>query len=144
MACLLATGAAACGEDDDSPFTVTGVTKPRYIADGDQICRDAEKELRAAAREIGSSARGSDASLDEVERTARETVIPVVRERIADLRQLEPPPGDEQEVEEIYQAADEALARIEADPALADRADQVFRDASRLASAYGFQDCAGP
>ncbi len=119
------------------------MTKPRYIADGDQICRDAEKELRGAAREIGQRARGSDPSLDEVERAAEETVIPVIRQRIEDLRGLRPPPGDEEEVDEIYDAADEALARIEANPALAERGDEVFRDASRLASAYGFQDCAG-
>jgi hypothetical protein len=78
-----------------------------------------------------------------VARAAEESVIPIVRDRIADLRALEPPPGDEEEVDRIYDAADEALARIEEDPQLAERADEVFREASRLASEYGFQDCAG-
>lgn len=130
-----------CGGDDESPFTATGVTKPRYIADGDQICRDAERRLREAARELARTARG-DPTGNAVERAAEETVIPIIRDRIEDLRELEPPPGDGEEVDEIYDAAEDALARIEARPALAERGDEVFREASRLASAYGFQDCA--
>jgi hypothetical protein len=122
---------------------VSGVTKPRYVAEGDQICRDAERSLREAARELAREAEGPDPSGDEIARTAEERVIPIVRERIEDLRALEPPPGDEEEVDEIYDAAEAALARIEEDPELAESADEVFKEASRLASAYGFQDCAG-
>jgi hypothetical protein len=136
-------GPAACGEEDESPFTETGVTKPRYVSDGDQICRDAERRLRVVGREVAQDARGGDPAADDVARAAEESVVPIVRDRIADLRALEPPPGDEEEVDRIYDAADEALARIEEDPQLAERADEVFREASRLASEYGFQDCAG-
>lgn len=132
----------ACGEDE-SPFTVTGVTKPRYVAQGDEICRDAERKLRATARDVAREVRGQEPGGEAITRVTEESVIPVVEERIADLRALTPPPGDEQEVDRIYDAADEALHRIEADPELAERADKVFAEAARLASAYGFQDCAG-
>lgn len=134
---LAATGLAACGEDQ-GPFTVTGVTKPQYIADGDEICAEAERELRAASARVGRAP--TDAV---VERVAREAVIPVVERRIERLRSLEPPPGDEAEVDAIYDAAQDALDRLEANPALARSADQVFGKASRLAADYGFEDCAG-
>ena len=54
-----------------------------------------------------------------------------------------PPPGDEPEVDAIYDAAQDALDRLEANPSLARSADQVFGRASRLAADYGFEDCAG-
>ena len=128
---------AGCGEDQ-GPFTVTGVTKPQYLAEGDEICAQAERDLRDAAARVGRAA-----SDGEVERLAREAVIPVVERRIARLRALEPPPGDEEEVDAILDAADEALDRLRADPLLAERADQLFGQAGRLAADYGFEDCAG-
>jgi hypothetical protein len=135
-------GPAACG-DDESPFTATGVTKPQYVSDGDQICREAERSLDAVSRELARDARGGDPASDDVARAAEEEVIPIVRDRIADLRALEPPPGDEEEVDRIYDAAEDALAEIEERPERAEQADEVFREASRLASEYGFQDCTG-
>ena len=136
-AALAAAALAGCGEDQ-GPFTVTGVTKPQYLADGDQICAEAERELRDASACIGRAP--TDA---EVERVARDAVIPVVEQRIERLRALEPPPGDEAEVDAIYDAAQEALDRLKANPSLARSADQVFGRASRLAADYGFEDCAG-
>jgi hypothetical protein len=128
---------AACGEDM-GPFTVTGVTKPQYVAEGDAICADAQRELDRAAARIGSAP-----SAAEVEPVVEKTVVPVVRERIERLRALEPPPGDEAEVAAIYDAAEASLRRIEARPALAERADQVFARTSRLAREYGFRNCSG-
>ena len=136
-AALAAAVLAGCGEDQ-GPFTVTGVTKPQYIAEGDQICAEAEHDLRDASARIGRAP--TDA---EVERVARVAVVPVIERRIDRLRALEPPPGDEAEVDAIYDAAQDALDRLEANPALARSADQVFGRASRLAADYGFEDCAG-
>ena len=141
-ATLIATAAAgfalaACGEDT-GPFTVTGVTKPQYIAEGDAICAEAERDLRRAGAKLGRAP-----SAAELDRVVDRTVVPVVRQRIARLRALEPPPGDEAEVAAIYDAAEEGLARIEARPALAERPDQVFSRTSRLAREYGFEECAG-
>lgn len=140
---LIAGLAPACGGgDDESPFTQTGVTKPRYIADADAICREAERRLRSASRGLAGRLERGEASARAVEQVARETVIPVVERRIEDLRALEPPPGDEREIDRIYEAAERALERIRRDPRLAERADRVFARASELAAAYGFQDCA--
>ncbi len=134
---LAAAALAACGEDT-GPFTATDVTKPQYILRGDEICAEGERELRKAATRIGRAPGDS-----EVERVVRDTVIPVIAERIDRLRALEPPAGDEQEVDRIFDAAEQALERVEADPALAEQADQVFGGTSRLANAYGFDSCAG-
>jgi hypothetical protein len=141
-ATLIATAAAgaalaACGEDT-GPFTVTGVTKPQYVARGDEICAEGERELRQAGVKVSRAP-----SAAELERVVQRTVLPVVDERIERLRAMEPPPGDEAEVAAIYDAAEQSLERIEARPALAERPDQVFSRTSRLAREYGFEDCAG-
>ena len=120
------------------PFTVTGVTKPQYIAEGDAICAEGERELDRAAVQIARAR--SDA---ELARVVEQTVVPVVQERIDRLRALEPPPGDEAEVAAIYDAGEATIERVEARPELAENPEQVLGQTSRLARQYGFRDCAG-
>ena len=127
-----------CGEDEEaSPLAQPAVSKPRYIAAGDQICAEGDRELRREGKDL---ARAGTAELTAA---VEDEIIPLLETRIADLRALEPPPGDEEEVAEIYDAAERSLDRIRQDPELVERAEEVFEPASRLASRYGFSDCAG-
>lgn len=139
----MAAALAGCGEEGSRAPAPAQVTKPQYIAAGDEICAEGDRELaregKRTLRQLGSE----DPAGGEVERFAEETVIPVTEMRIADLRALEPPAGDEQQVAEIFDAAERSLDEIRDDPSLIEKAEQVFEPASRLAAAYGFMDCAG-
>ena len=136
-AALIAVAVAGCGDEQSSPLAQSGVSKPSYIAAGDVICAEGDRELTREGRKI---ARGGGAELG---RSVEETIVPLLEMRIADLRALEPPAGDEQQVVEIYDAAERSLERIRQDPDLVERAEEVFAPASRLAARYGFSDCAG-
>jgi len=131
---------AGCGDDDAA--VTAGVTRPQYVAQADRICAEGDrrlaKEARVALRRSGS--RPPDA---ELERFADERAIPILTERLADLRALEQPASDEAELAEAYAAAERSLDRLRRDPALLERAEAVFRPASRRAAAYGFTECAG-
>ena len=137
-AALVAVAIAGCGDDaQPSPLAQSGVSKPSYIAAGDEICAKGDRELTREGRRI---ARGGAA---ELRRSVEETIVPVLEMRVADLRALEPPAGDEEQVAEIYDAAERSLERIRQDPEQVERAEEVFEPASRLAASYGFSDCAG-
>lgn len=151
LALLLALGlsscavAAACANDDDEGVAISadGVAKPHYIAEGDEICADGNQALTAARRRLARELRaGSEPPGAVLERAASKDIIPIVQARIDKLRALEAPAGDSARVDEIYDAAQRALDRIEAKPRLAERADVVFARASRLAGEYGFRECA--
>jgi hypothetical protein len=145
VALVLVAFPIGCGPEDDEgvAISVDGVAKPHYIADGDEICAEGNRELSAARKELAQRLRHSSEPAGAVlERAAEEDIVPIVENRIEELRALEPPPGDERRVARIYDAAERALDRIESQPRLAERADRVFARASRLASEYGFRECA--
>ena len=154
---------AGCGGGDDDGATVSAdelvPSKRDYIVQADTICANAQQGIETEAEaefKISSEdftvtpageivfkpgRRPSDA---QIERFGAETVVPVFREQLADLRALTPPSGDEATVAEIYDAADRGVDALRADPSLFTDSDAVraeLADARRLGRAYGFFDC---
>lgn len=134
----IAIAIAGCGDDEgSSPLAQPTLSKPGYIAAGDEICAEGDRELKREGRKL---ARAGSA---ELRAGVEDEIIPLLEARIADLRALEPPAGDEEEVAKIYDAAERSLERVRQEPELVERAEEVFAPASRLAARYGFSDCAG-
>ena len=146
---------AACGgSDNGGDQTKTGqtlpagltttpvpktLTKQEYIARGDQICA-------AGSFKIGNAARlqfPNGVNSSEIRSFTQQTVIPVFEDQVSQLRALPPPSGDTQTVNAIYDALQNSIDRLKADPGLfADpNARGIFDEASRLARAYGFTQC---
>ena len=149
LVCALALGllAAGCGDDDDEgaaedeATTVEGeLTKPEYIAEGDQICAEGTARI---AREALDRYGEAQPSLEQIDEFAREVVAPVLQEQVDQLRALPPPQGDDETVAAIYVEVQEGIDALREDPSLlAEPASGgAFDEANDLAQGYGFRQC---
>src|SRR5262245_30219656 len=117
----LALVAAGCGSDDDTTATTAALTKAQFLKQGNQICSEGNKEINAGFEEfaeennIPKNKRPSDAQLEEVAETV---LIPSVSDQVEGIKELGAPEGEEEQVEEITDAAEEAIEEGEEDPAV--------------------------
>ncbi len=164
MPALVVLAFTGCGGGDDGGSVTTDAdvlvpSKRDYIVQADTICGQSEQGVQTDAEvSLGISSddfevkesgeidfkagrRPSDA---EIRAFGTDVVIPRLRDQIADLRALTPPTGDEQEVAEIYDAAEAGIEKLAADPSLFNDQGAVSRElnqAEKLARSYGFFDC---
>ena len=131
--------AAACGADEKP------LTKAEYLERARTICREGNQELAEATREEFKEVKeGEKPSPEQLEHYAREVVVPMVRKQVESLRALPGPEGGADQVDEIYDAFEAALDRIEDEPSLlTDNPDMldVFKEADELSKKYGFPVC---
>ena len=138
---------AACGDDDDDGGGgEQALSKADYIEQGDAICAEGDREIEQAAEEaFGDLEQGEQPSAEAVGEFGQESVLPSLQRQIDRLRELPAPEGDEDEVNAIYDAADEGIRKLrEGDPEdFVQQGDAAFEEANRLAGEYGFQNCGG-
>jgi hypothetical protein len=147
---VLAAALVGCGGDDSTSgdsttSAVTGFTGEApddalsYHLIADRYCRQAEHELDKAAREqFGDQQPSPEELADFVE----EFYLPIMRRQMAQIRTIPIPPGEEEDVNAIYDAFDEGLAEAESQPEdLLNGPPAGIVEASRLAVDYGFDDC---
>lgn len=132
-ALLAATTAGACSGD----------SKQEFVAAADEACREADEAIAA----IGQP-RVEDGVLDYV-REARA----ISEELVADLRALDPPAGDEEQIESMVEGLERAtdmlepLARAALDrdteelEELQQEIEQITDEVSETAESYGFETC---
>jgi hypothetical protein len=140
LATILAAGmlAVGCGGDgeEDAP------TKAEFIAQADAICKKAhdrfEKDFNQA---FAGNPHPSQTELNEF---AENTLVPGVQGEIDDISELEPPRGDEAQVNAIIAAVQGGVNRIKADPGVL--SPKVKFDPQKkghqLAKEYGMKECA--
>ena len=145
---------AACGGDDNGgdsgestlpPGLTTSsvpqtLTKPDYIARGDQICAAGSFKIGDQARKQFGNAQPTPAQGGQF---VRDVIVPTFEEQLAQLRALPAPSGDGQTVAAIYDALEKGVVALKEDPTLfaTPAAGGAFERASRLARAYGFKQC---
>jgi hypothetical protein len=145
---VLALGlvAAGCGSsDDDSTDTVeetVTLTKAEFIKQGDQICKQAEDDSEVEAEEFAEENGFTldDASDEQLEEAIGEVLVPALDRQAEEIDALGAPEGDEEQVEEILTALDEASAEVADNPSIAFKGDPL-KEADQLAKAYGFKVC---
>jgi hypothetical protein len=135
---LIAVGAlvAGCGGDDDED----AIGKSEFIAKADAICKKGDKEIETTANEVfgGQQEQPSQAQIADF---GAETVVPNIEQQIADIRDLGAPAGDEDQVDAILTAAEEATDEVKDDPQLLAGQGDPYAEANRLAKAYGLKEC---
>jgi DNA repair ATPase RecN len=143
LALALTAAGAACGDDDDGGSG--GVSKSEYLTQARSICQKGNRTLTAASNDIlAKLPPGQKLPEPEVENFVRATVIPTIRDQVAQLRALTPPKGEKKHVEEIYDELDEGLDELEKDPKKLSDGSNVFADADALAKKYGIDVCSAP
>ena len=136
------TGLAGCGNDDEGP------SKSEYIEKADAVCGAADPKIDAIFR----SKLGDDPSPRQAQAGLR-AMLTEERKLLAELRALEKPADDQDEIDRIYAARERAVDDIEAaagSPASAIEYFETsieaeggggFDEADRLASTYGMAYC---
>jgi hypothetical protein len=152
LACVaaLALSASACGGDSDASGEDSTLTRAEFIERADAICqqmytqRDPLEIEAARAAQAGDSARAAEVF---------ENAAEITENRVAELRELPVPPGDEEQVAEILDraqsTADTARVAAEAireqDPAALDEQSRegalTNTRFSKAAIQYGFFVC---
>lgn len=135
---LLAIAGGACGGDDDAQGSVT---KEEFIENADEICARYSDRLEALGETLDA-----EATVEDVANLFLDEGIPLFREQIAELRDLDLPEADAGELEELWDglddATDEFAQALEEDPAatLSSELDP-YAQQNEFARDYGFEEC---
>lgn len=138
--------AAGCGGDDGSTTETISDAKAEFIAAGDQICTDIGEQTNAAVQkklQIDSD-KPQIATDNQVVEIYRDITIPYLVKLFDQLAALDPPPGDEDEIQAILDSADDAIAKAKKDPAIIAKTPEEgnpFDESNELEQAYGFKVC---
>jgi hypothetical protein len=134
---IAALASAACGDDGAS-----ALTKDEYIDRGNEICADANDaiEERADEEELFSDEEPTE---EEVERFTVEVSVPTIEDEIDDLRGLPAPEEDRDELNGIYETAEEGIAELREDPSRSASGElpSGLEDANDRARDYGLGGC---
>lgn len=144
MAVVVAAIVAGCGGGSDS--TTSADPKAAFIASADQICADAGARINERSQALLDE-HGSDVATGAfVVRIFTEITIPELQKMFDRMAALDPPPGAEEQVDEIIAAGNEALRKARAHPKLlAKPAGQgnPFDEVNGLEQDFGFEFCGG-
>jgi hypothetical protein len=132
---------AGCGGDDDDT-TTAALSKQEFIAQGDEICAKADKELDQASRETFDQGKPSQ---QEVEQFATDSLVPNIQGQIDAIRALGIPEGDEEQINATLDDAQEAVDRLAQDPSQLEDgpAGRQLQAAGDELQQYGFKKCGG-
>jgi len=145
LVALLALAAlvAGCGGGDETTDSATvTLTKTEFIKQGDTICKEANEENETEAEEFAEENGFTleKASKDELEEAVAEVLVPSLERQAEELDALGAPEGDEEEVEAIVVALEDATAEIEDDPSLVFD-EKTLEKPAQLSGEYGFKVC---
>jgi len=134
LTAILSVGVVAvgCGGGSDH------LTKAEFTTQGNAICKKGNQEINKAANQVFTSQKPSQAQIDKF---TNGTLIPSVQSQIDQLRDLNPPSADEDQVNAIIDDAQSALDKVKKDPTLVQGNSDPFKKANQLAKQYGLATC---
>lgn len=148
FACLVpfALIAAGCGSSDNTESTATALTKAEFLKQGNAICAKGNEEIEEEFETFVKKSnlkKSEEPSNAEKEEIAENILIPKIQQQIDGIRALGAPEGEEEQVEEILDAAEEALNKVEEDPVafISEENNQAFEKVNQLSREYGLTVC---
>lgn len=135
---------ASCGDDTDvssAALDEETIARADFIQDANAICARQREEMKSKSERIFQEA--ADKPQTAAARELIEKIVaPGFEREVEEIRELEPPPDEEAELEEVLVAIEEMVERTRADLA-ADRG-FPYRKTEKLAAAFGLPDCGTP
>jgi hypothetical protein len=155
LAVLVAASGCGSSSGDDSTANAALANVPlkeTFVKQGDAICAKGRKEVQTkfaaflkkeGIKGIGPGGGESPAEIKAHEIELVETIgIPALDKQLKELKALGAPKGEEEKVEEYFEAAEEALEKGEAEPQLLfSKVPQTFAKADKIAQELGFEVC---
>lgn len=138
---VVAIVATGCGGDDGGG---SSVTKEEFIDDADAICKKFDDELTDIGRGIDEST-----TVDQFVDIYVGEAIPLFRDQVHELRDLDVPEEDAAKLDELWDELDSVTDEFEQalkdDPQRAlSAAENPYADAQEIAAQYGFRECGVP
>ena len=143
---VLAAAAFAVGCGDGGADTSAADARADFIAEADQICTEASARINAEAEPLQQRAGSKVATGTEVTDFFKQVTIPELERMYKQIGELTPPPGDEDQIEAILDAGEQAISAGKENPkSLAKPIGEgnPFEEANGLAQDYGFAVCGG-
>jgi hypothetical protein len=131
----LALIAAGCGGDDEGE----ALTKEEFITQADEICAAGDEEITATADEQFGELE-EEPPVEEQEAFLTDVVAPNYEDQLAQIRELNPPEEDAEQVDELLSALEDLIAQLRDEPSAVLEATEP-PEASTLAQEYGLQNC---
>lgn len=135
-ALLVGAGLAGCGGDDSQTLS-----KAAYVEQGDAICEAESAKVERETKDFIAGLEGDDPSAAELTTLVEDVVKPNAEVGLSKLRDLPVPAGDEDELDDIYEAQETELAKVENDPKLVIGESDPFAKSKEAAGRYGFKEC---
>lgn len=132
---LFALVAAGCGGGDDTE----SLSKSQFLKQGNAICKEGEEERGKLIIDASGKLK-QEASVEEQEDLVLE-VLPTYEKTTRELDELGAPEGDEEKVDAIVEAMEEAAEKVEANPGTALVANVPFKEANEQVEKYGLKSC---
>lgn len=135
---IAALALAGCGGSDDE-----GPTKAEYVAKADAICKTEGAKSEEAATAAVVALGTEEPTPAQLETIATETVIPGLEKQVTELKALEQPKDDGEQIDAIYASLDTAVGAVKEDPSslVGGEGENPFADANAKALAYGLKEC---
>lgn len=127
------------GSNGDQDAAASG-PKAEFLREGNGVCRKVvakiQRDSKKVLRELGPD---REKFLDEA---VNDVLLPNLEAEVRGLRRLEPPPGDEQQVQQVIVAIEDVITGLETNPNQDDY--YPYEEAEKLADRYGLNACGGP
>jgi len=148
----VAVGTGCGGGDDEA--TAETLTRAEFVKQANAICKKANYKRRLALYAFFEKHGGIE-NPDSYEELVNDLYLPEVKDMIDAVAALDPPPGDQAEVDAIMDAFEDGVAALEGEggeaveaatkrrySAAAAPVESQFRAYDKKARAYGLEQCA--
>jgi hypothetical protein len=133
----LLAGCGGGGSSDGGDVTAGDVSKDEYIAQANKICRESDDEFQKATEDLPDNP-----SQDEIVATIDDSIVPILRDTLDQLRALEAPQADVDELTGIYDGLQGEIDAVDEDPEkFAGQSANPFEESSAAFTDYGMDDC---
>lgn len=151
VAAVLALGVVVgCGEDDETAgASANGDTAPdvspekaKFVRQTDEICAFGRRQMMEALLAVARESAVPMSLAESIEVASREAWFAQVAQTIRGIRELGAPEGEEEELENVLGALEDAVEAAERTRIRSSvQFSRHFGDYNRLAYAYGFRNC---
>jgi hypothetical protein len=147
---------AGCGDDSESAKKDSGITRAEYVKQVDAICAKTTQKSKPTNRKLQALVDASGTYASRLKKAAPhlQTTYDLQKDKIEQIKALDPPEKDRAQIAEITKVSDATLAEFQDAVGIAERGDlKRFIDvafdangtrakAERLGTTYGFDaDC---